>query len=127
MRLSRRSLLTTTAAVGAALVGSSAQAKAVRSGTSVDVVVIGGGLSGLIAARAIKQQGRSVLLLEAKPRIGGRMVNQAVPGGGVVAQINHGSSPGCLADHPSTGTVSGFQDVNTQALLPQLACGDQAG
>ena len=84
MRLSRRSLLTTTAAAGAALVGSSAQAKAVRSGTSVDVVVIGGGLSGLIAARAIKQQGRSVLLLEAKPRIGGRMVNQAVPGGGVV-------------------------------------------
>jgi len=69
MRLSRRSLLTTTAAAGAALVGSSAQAKAVRSGTSVDVVVIGGGLSGLIAARAIKQQGRSVLLLEAKPRM----------------------------------------------------------
>ena len=84
MRLSRRSLLATTAVAGAAIVGSSAQAKAARSGTSVDVVVIGGGLSGLIAARAIKRQGRSVLLLEAKPRIGGRMVNQAVAGGGVI-------------------------------------------
>ena len=84
MRLSRRSLLTSTAAAGAAIVGGSAQVKAARSGASVDVVVIGGGLSGLIAARAIKRQGRSVLLLEAKPRIGGRMVNQAVSGGGVI-------------------------------------------
>ena len=84
MSLSRRSLLTSTALAGAAIIGTSAQAKAARSGTSVDAVVVGGGQSGLIAARAIKRQGRSVLLLEAKPRIGGRMVNQAVPGGGVV-------------------------------------------
>ena len=113
MGLSRRSLLTSTALAGAAIIGTSAQAKAARSGTSVDAVVVGGGLSGLIAARAIKRQGRSVLLLEAKPRIGGRMVNQAVAEGGVIdlggqwggqthhrfaAQINDGSSPGCPAD-----------------------------
>ena len=84
MSLSRRSLLTSTALAGAAIVGTSAQAKAPRSGTSVDAVVVCGGLSGLIAARAIKRQGCSVLLLEAKPRIGGRMVNQEVAEGGVI-------------------------------------------
>ena len=85
MRLSRRSLLSGAAGLtGAVVLEQSAQGKGVRSDADVDAVVIGGGLSGLIAARAIKRQGRSVLLLEAQSRIGGRMVNQAVAGGGVI-------------------------------------------
>ena len=85
MRLSRRSLLTGSAGLaGASIVGRSTQAKGDRSGPAVDAVVVGGGLSGLIAARAIRAQGRSVLLLEAKSRIGGRMANQDVAGGGVI-------------------------------------------
>ena len=38
-----------------------------------DVIVIGAGLSGLHAAKILSQQGKNVLILEAKERIGGRV------------------------------------------------------
>jgi monoamine oxidase len=50
------------------------------SGTyDTDVVVIGGGYSGLAAARALVAAGKKVLVLEARDRVGGRCVNQALP------------------------------------------------
>lgn len=39
---------------------------------SSDVVVIGGGFAGLVAARDLRDAGRSVVLLEARDRLGGR-------------------------------------------------------
>jgi len=39
----------------------------------VDVVIIGGGLAGLTAAVALLRGGRSVVVLEARDRIGGRV------------------------------------------------------
>ena len=39
----------------------------------VDVIVIGGGVSGLAAARELSRANRSVILLEARPRLGGRI------------------------------------------------------
>jgi monoamine oxidase len=49
-----------------------------------DVVVVGAGLAGLSAARAIKKAGRSVVVLEARDRVGGRTLNEKIGKGKVV-------------------------------------------
>lgn len=45
------------------------------------VVVIGAGLSGLYASDLLAQAGRRVLLIEARERVGGRVLSQGLPGG----------------------------------------------
>lgn len=47
---------------------------------SVDVVVIGAGATGLSAAHALQQAGRSVLVLESRDRVGGRLWSDEVDG-----------------------------------------------
>ncbi len=49
---------------------------------SADVIVVGAGLSGLCAAREIVRQDKNVLVLEARDRVGGRMLRKSVVGGG---------------------------------------------
>jgi polyamine oxidase len=49
----------------------------------VDVIVIGGGIAGLACARALGRQGRQVLILEARPRLGGRIHSAPFHGGPV--------------------------------------------
>lgn len=50
----------------------------------VDVVVVGAGISGLMAAYRIARKGRSVLVVEARDRVGGRVLNHHLRTGGTI-------------------------------------------
>lgn len=51
----------------------------IQSGDA-DVIVIGGGIAGLGAAVRLKDRGLEPLVLEAEPRVGGRMTTDRVNG-----------------------------------------------
>jgi monoamine oxidase len=91
--LSRRALLGAGVTAGASTVlgagalgaplGSPAAA-APRASRRTDVVVVGAGLAGLTTARALVRAGHSVVVLEARDRVGGRTLNHSLGDGRVV-------------------------------------------
>ncbi len=76
------------AAAGATAPGAAQAARRGRGRRRVrrreDVVVVGAGLAGLVAAREVARGGRSVAVIEARSRVGGRMFDRPIAGGEVV-------------------------------------------
>src|SRR4051794_21569815 len=79
-RLTRRKLLGT-AALGTAAAALPETPAFGAAHKKVDVAIVGGGLAGLTAARALVKSGHSVIVLEARDRVGGRIFNHKLPDG----------------------------------------------
>lgn len=92
--LTRRALLGAGVTAGAGTVlgsgafggplGAPAAAAAPTATRQADVVVVGAGLAGLTTARAVVRAGHSVVVLEARDRVGGRTLNHPLGDGRVV-------------------------------------------
>jgi monoamine oxidase len=86
-KLTRRKLVGSAAAgaAGAALAGApGVLADSRRSGRrKVDVAIVGAGFAGLTAAIELRRHGKSVIVLEARNRVGGRAHNHHLGGGEV--------------------------------------------
>jgi monoamine oxidase len=97
--VSRREALVGAAGATAAAVlaeSTSAQARTKRGAPPkpADVVVVGAGLAGLSAASDLVKAGHSVVVLEARDRVGGRTLNHPLGGGEVVEVGGEWVGPG---------------------------------
>jgi monoamine oxidase len=96
-KLTRRGVMGAGAAGAVAGVVPGSAAAARKRTRRADVVVVGAGLAGLTAAREVRRGGKSVLVLEASRRAGGRIWSHSL-GGGEVSERG-GTFVGPTQDH----------------------------
>ena len=89
----------------------------------MDVVVVGAGLAGLVAARDLRRAGLEVCVLEARDRVGGRLLNQDIGDGRVVEAGGQwiGPSQDRLAALARELGVETFQTFNAGEHLVETA------
>ena len=86
-KISRRELLGSAAAGSAAAALAPATRSAAAVGTTrfeCDVIVIGAGFAGLAAARVLRKKGVHVRVVEARDRVGGRILNHPIGRGEII-------------------------------------------
>jgi monoamine oxidase len=91
-----------------------------RSPVQVDVLVVGAGAAGLAAADALARAGRSVLVVEARDRIGGRCLTRRLPGVPVPVELGaefiHGR-PAATISLLRRANISAVDSTRAQRLM----------
>ena len=77
------------------------------------IYIIGGGVSGLIAAKVLEDNGFYPTIIEASERVGGRVKTDIVDG----YQLDHGFQV-LLTSYPAANKYLDFEMLDLQFLLP---------